>query len=466
MDKEYLKQVFTYIVVSLVAIGLMIYVGYHMVSSFTAGVETQPAYIDTFNETFKADAYILRREEVLYSNTSGVVNYLIRDGGKAAVGDEVADVYRSGGDGVRERIDEIDRKIEALEKVEANTKYLSVSDAVKIDAEISELLISARKEIEDNSFSSAVSTSESILSEMNRRLIVTGEVEDFADEIERLKLERKLAISELTNVAETIKSEYSAYYFYDVDGYESAFAFDDIDSLSLADINAMTESQPETLTGREAGKIVFDYIWYIAVPTDYDSASFFTVGKNYDVNFGLNGEELSMQLYSVLKEEDKEAGACLIFSSSVMPSGFEYTRMQPVTVTVRTYEGYRVPLSAVRMVEYDGVTVEGVYILYGNTVYFRRIDIILSQDGYVLCSSGGDDDDGSEENEYYDFPLIGADTSSAETEPPPKTETETETETETAVTVPSYEEIPYLNLYDMVITSSKNIYDGKIVKTD
>ena len=444
MDREYLKQVLIYIVVSLVAVGLMIYVGYHMVSNFTSDVETQPAYVDTFNESVTSDAYILRNEKVLYSYTTGVVNYLVSNGAKVAVGDAVADIYRSGGDGLRERIDEIDKRIETLERVEANAKYLSVSDAVKIDAQIAELLLSVRRETENNSLSSAVSLSDELLSEMNRRVLVTGEVESFADEIADLRAEREAAISELTDVAETIKSEHSAYYFYDVDGYEDAFSFDSIDSLSLSDVKAMTEAMPEKSTGKEAGKIVYDYVWYIAVPTDISSASYFTEGKSYSVEFGADGAELSMQLHSVLTEEGNES-ACLIFSSSVMPSGFEYTRMQPVTINVRKYEGYRVPLSAVRIVEYDGVSVEGVYILYGNTVYFRRIDIILSQDGYVLCRSKTEKE---EEEAYYDFPTMGTEVSEPEEE------------------VPLYETIPFLNLYDRVITTSKNVYDGKIVSTD
>ncbi len=444
MDKEYLKQVAVYVLVSVLALGLMIYVGYHMVSGFASEVETHPAYLDKFSESVTGDAYILRREKVLYSNTAGTVNYLVSDGGKVALGDELADIYRSGGDGVRERIEEIDRQIEVLLKVEENSKYLSASDAVKIDAEIAELLVSLRRDAEGNSLSSAVSVSERLLSEMQRRLLVTGETESFADEIADLRAERAAAVSEMTDVAETVKSDVSAYYFYDVDGYENAFSFEDIEKIRLSDIERMTAATPEPTNGREAGKIVYDYEWYIAIPTDTASLSYFEVGRSYDIELGADGGVQKMVLKRTVTEEGSDS-ACLIFSSTVMQSGFEYTRMQPAKINVRTYEGYRVPISAVRVIEYDGVSVEGVYILYGNTVYFRRIEPILSQDGFVLCSANAGKPEEEEDGGYYEFPSLT-------TEEPVGTEA-----------VPAYETVPYLNLYDLVITSSKELYDGKIV---
>lgn len=129
-----------------------------------------------------------------------------------------------------------------------------------------------------------------------------------------------------------------------------------------------------------------------------------------------------------------------MFSSEIMPDGFDYTRMQPVSVNVKKYEGYKLPLSAVRLVDYDGVTVEGVYILYGNTVRFRRIETILSQDGYVLCAPQRTET----EDSVFQFPIIG------------------ETETEAPETA-AYETIPFLELYDRVIVSAKELYDGKII---
>lgn len=443
MDTEYLKQVLINIAIVVLSAALMIYASYHIVKSFSDDIETLPAVIDDFNEAISADAYILRREEVLYSNSVGVVNYLVRDGEKVAVGDEVADVYKSGSGNIRERIEAIDLKIESLERVENSVKYLAVSDVSNIDSVMKELVISASRDAAENSFSSVGSLADELLFRMNLRQLLTGEKESFADELAALKAERAAAVAELTDVSDTVKTNVSAYYFYEVDGYETAFSFDDINSLTYSDVTSMTSATPTLLSGKEAGKLVLDYKWYVLMPIDKATAEYFTVGNSYDLNFSASGTELSMKLERIISDTGTSSdGVGLVFSSEIMPEDFDYTRMQPVSVNVKTYEGYKLPLSAVRIVDYDGTMVEGVYILYGNTVRFRRIETILSQDGYVLCApaeSLTDDDDG-----IFQFPIIG------------------ETETE-APEMEAFEAIPFLELYDLVIISAKELYDGKII---
>ncbi|MCD7748112.1 MAG: hypothetical protein LUI61_07260 [Firmicutes bacterium] len=431
MDTEYLKRVISYAAVSVAALAVIIYFGYHIVNKLGSEVKTEAAYIDTFVEEATFDGYIMRDETVLYSSASGTLNYLVSDGAKVAVGTELADVYRSGSSSLRDRIDELDEKIAALTEAESSAEYSSVSDVNRIDTRIVSTLSEIRSAASKKSAASVYSLASELLSDMNLRGLVTGEVESYAEEIAALTAERDALAAEMTNIAETIVSDSSAYYFYAVDGYESAFSFDDIDSLTVDDISAMTETSEDELTGYEAGKLVNDYIWYLAVSTDTDMAVCFTEGAEYDVSFDYDGATVTMELYSILT--DQTGAAYLIFSTDLMPDGFSYTRYQPVTICVASYSGYRVPETAVRVVDYDGVDVTGVYILYGGTVYFRRIEIILSQDGYVLCDT----------------------TAGVSDEAVDDTDEDAETE--------AYEAVDYLELYDAVIVSSTSLYDGKIL---
>ena len=240
MDREYLKRVVLYVFVSMLAIGVMVYVGVHMVRGFTAGVETQTAYLDTFRESVTLDAYILRREEIVEAGASGTVNYLVADGEKVAVGDELADICRGGAEGIRERIAEIDAQIKRLEAVMSGAKYSSVSDATNIESRIRELTVSISGRVAEGDIASASTATEQLLSELSRHDIVTGKISGFESEIASLRAERSSLTSSLTDVAKTVTTRKSAYFFYDTDGYENAFSFDNIDTLTLEDIYAMT----------------------------------------------------------------------------------------------------------------------------------------------------------------------------------------------------------------------------------
>ena len=93
-----------------------------------------------------------------------------------------------------------------------------------------------------------------------------------------------------------------------------------------------------------------------------------------------------------------------------MPAWLSHDRVQPVEIVTGSSYGYYIPESALTWV--DGV--EGVYIFRDSTVYFRRIDVTYRGDGYCIAAPREGQGEG------------------------------------------------YLELYDLLITAGKNLYDGKV----
>ena len=81
-----------------------------------------------------------------------------------------------------------------------------------------------------------------------------------------------------------------------------------------------------------------------------------------------------------------------------------------VTLVSKTYEGLRIPRKSLRVV--DGQT--GVYVLSGITLKFVKVEVIFSEDDYIICSQEKSNDS-------------------------------------------------VLRLYDEVVVKGKRLYDGKIV---
>jgi len=67
MDKKYLKQVAVYFLTTVVSLGVMLYIGYHLFYGLTQKVDTEPALISTVSFRLTADAYIFRDEILLES---------------------------------------------------------------------------------------------------------------------------------------------------------------------------------------------------------------------------------------------------------------------------------------------------------------------------------------------------------------------------------------------------------------
>ena len=184
---------------------------------------------------------------------------------------------------------------------------------------------------------------------------------------------------------------------------------------------ALSAAQGEP-TDTDAGKIVTDYKWYVAVKVSAQSVSGMEIGRTYEVSFPYNrGESLEMTLESAV---DDETGECaLVLSSGKITSDFSFVRSQTVEITTKVMSGFSVPKSAIRM--NDGVI--GVYVFDGMTVSFRRIEVI---------------------REFDDAYLVSSDVGEA------SAETGNEGSAQSA---------PYLSRNEQIITSGKGLYNGRIL---
>ena len=141
------------------------------------------------------------------------------------------------------------------------------------------------------------------------------------------------------------------------------------------------------------GAMVNDYKWYIACPMPRNDANGFEDGRKYTVDFSYSNETLSMQVERVINDTDSD-NSIVVFSSEKMPLNFDYTRMQPVSIAVKDYTGFKIPVSAVRVI--DGY--QGVYVKNEVTIEFRRVNVIYEDNGYMICTGNPNADS---ENEEY-----------------------------------------------------------------
>ena len=114
-DKTYLQKWLVSVLSGLLALGLMVYIAYHIYDIFSPELELVDAVPKTITETITSDAYIMRKETPLYSGvSSGSVAPAIHDGGRIAVGAKIADVYSVSSPDIENRLAEIDEQITLL----------------------------------------------------------------------------------------------------------------------------------------------------------------------------------------------------------------------------------------------------------------------------------------------------------------------------------------------------------------
>ncbi len=439
MDTKYLKKIGLYLLSASLAIALIIYLVYHMVNGFTTDLTTVAAEIQSKKSVISANGYIFKNEHYLYSTYGGTVGYLVGDGEKVSIGHPVARAFSaSSGDSLNSQLTAIENKLAILSESEL-PNGLWKKDTESVDKKINSNYHLILQNISEEKYSHAMQSTDSLLINMNRRQIIIGERDDFLSVSSSLEAQKASLTSRLQGTSETVYSDEGGYFFTDIDGYEDAFSIAAIEKMNVASFYELIKSSPEieTQNGKyPVGKIATGYKWYIALPITKSEASIISTGKtyvgvfpyNYDTNLSLKAEKILVDA-----SEDR---AVAVFSCGEMPNDFSYLRSQNVEIVISESRGYRVPKSAVRFL--DGF--QGVYTLYGSTVEFKRIDILLEVEGHYIV------------NVKDPSPPVILSTSET-------SQNGEEEETEDKKYWPPY---GYLSLHDRIIVSGKGLEHGMV----
>lgn len=380
-----MKQVALYLLTSLVSVGLMLYVGYHLFYGMTQKVETAPASPATIQSVVEADMYIFREETVLTTaGSGGSIVPTVPDGSRVGIGDTVVRRYDVSSPDIVAAIAEADAQIAVLTSMLDNT--LSLRDTVTIDGEIYEIMQKIASSAAAGDAAAALSCKTELRAALSRRNTVTSTASDIEGEIARVQSERSALTRQLGTLRESATVSQSGYYYADLDGCEAVFTTATARQMTPAQFRSLTEKAPGEIPASAAGKLVTDYVWYAACLIPLTEADNLTAGQSYTVSFPYAGKTaVTMTLTRAVRDGDS---VMLVFSTGTMPEGFTYTRSQPAVITDKSYTGLKVPASAVRVV--DGVT--GVYVREGSIVHFRAAKILVESEDFCLFENAPAED--------------------------------------------------------------------------
>jgi len=218
-----------------------------------------------------------------------------------------------------------------------------------------------------------------------------------------LQSQKLTLAASLNSISETVWSPSSGYFYNEADGYENIFSSYLVDSMSAEDFNTLKNAVPDENIINSAnviGKLMNSHNWYVAFTFAANQTDGFIEGNKYTLVFPYSSDtELTMTLSRIVPETNTD-NVMLVFKSSSVPENFNFLRMQKVDIVKNTYKGYRVPVSAVRIVNGQ----KGVYILNGNVVEFKLINSLVELGGNLIVSEQDklNDEDYSSKLGFYD----------------------------------------------------------------
>jgi len=378
-DKKYLTRVVALVLGVAAVVGILFYVGFHFFDSFSTELDLVDARLTSHTELIYAQAYLMRSERQLTSETAvGSIVPEVHDGTHVASGALIAEVYSKSAPEVEERLDEIDEQIALFEK--SRDEDRSVQSTAGIDTEIYSTVNSIRESAEKGNSGDAISLRTGLLVNIKKRAILSGEITDYEAQIAMLEKEKASLTSSLGTRLESIYAGNAGYYYASCDGYGSVFDPSLIDSMTYDDFLAMTNAEAEDTT-HTVGIMVSDYVWYIACELAKQDAGRLAELGECRVNFLYSGTTLDMTVERVIPQTPGDR-AVIVLRCGTLETGFDYTRVQPVELCAETYTGFELPKSALRIQNGS----QGVYIMDEVTIRFRRINVIYEDDDIVICT--------------------------------------------------------------------------------
>ncbi len=376
------KRFFTQFGSAVIAVAIVAYVFLQLVLNVGTLLDTENASYVNISDRAEVSAYLFRDEKVIPATEKGTNCYIAEDGAKVRQGQEIAVVYSNSADAeTQKRIQEIDKRIAVLEKSSLSTGA-STTNISMLDKQINELTLSILRQADSNEFDKILRKKEELLVLMNRRQAII-QAEDYSKEINELKKEKIRLNSSLTGASHIATSPESGYFYSSVDGYENVFTLERLEKLTAENFDDLASALPDqSIIDNSSGKIILGSTWYIAVSLDKRTAEHFVNGGSYPITFQYsNNAEISMTVERRITRSDKDV-TILVFGTSQLPSGFDFSRCQTVEIPCENYEGLRVSTSAIRVK--NGVT--GVYAVVGTKIIFKPTEILYSYGSYTVCA--------------------------------------------------------------------------------
>lgn len=370
-------------------------------------ISTESATYYTAADGLNITGLIIRNETLVKSQSGGVMHFIASDGSRVAKDGVIANIYDNESASITlTNIDSVNTKIADIEEM-LSYNDLEAADLDMINSRVQKSLDSMIVSVSGGNYNNYSERKENLLSALNRRQIAMGETADFSSQLAALKSELATLSASLPAAKGTIKAEKSGYFVSKTDGYEQTLTTDILDTLTPEKLDSVKAEQTTTDV---IGKIVSDYEWYIAAKVNINESLKYKEGDSLIIYTSVKSYPQMPVTVKKINISESSSSAVLLFECSDMNSELASMRSGPMTVVKKEYSGLKVPKNALRVVD----SKRGVYVLTGMQIKFVEVNVLFSNDSYIICEKQTEDEN-------------------------------------------------VLRLYDEVVTRGKNLYDGKIV---
>lgn len=342
-------------------------------------LKTQTATVSTVYDKVSSEALFIRDESVIEKAATGVTVPCFEDGDKINVKGNVAMQFSSSKAAANySKYTDLTNQIKYYQTLEAQTVGQS-ANLETINEDIEQKVINYADGLCRNKIGD---TAEELDSVLVRRQLIIGEDVDLLSIIENLR-DKRNSYSSFSKPDKYIKTDESGVFSSYTDGYENIIDFDKAEETSIDEfksaLSAVDKSQD---VADNVGKLVTSYTWYVQTLVSTDTVKNLENGDY--VNIVLKDDSSKEFKAEIVSGADVSLGqkeTLLVLKLNEMDADIAKLRKAEIEIRRNEYEGIKIPSEALHVV--DGK--KGVYVLIASQIKFREVNIIYSDDDYVLA---------------------------------------------------------------------------------
>ena len=376
---------------AVLAVFLLVYVVFQLTRYTGSSYSYQTVYETTVEDTLSITGVFFREEQAVEVGQRGVLSCNFSVGDKVPIGAEVARLYKNqGAIDLQREIQSLEDTIASLQRAQDAAKTSEAVLPETLNAQIASYVSQLIQARDEEDFTSVQSLRSDLTESFARRQIIVDAGTDYSGEISGLQSELDSLKARDDAVYTTYTSGVAGYFVDHVDGYEDTCTPEALAGMTASDLDGLVKGYVSYAADASHVKVVTDHVWQFAFTVTEDQALSLAEGRTVRVRFPNRAETVSMTVQELRR--DAEAGEYLvILQGDLIDSYLLTSRVQACELIVATYQGLRVPKSAIRYE--DGVP--GVYVVLVDKMYFRRINVIYETAEYVVSSDSWTPEEGA-----------------------------------------------------------------------
>lgn len=400
-DKKWVNAICIVIIAA-----VMVYLFQDVFKTNMNSYETQVAEEVTVQDTVSLDAFVVRDEQYISGALKGTIVPLVADGDRVASGDAVARVFA--------REEDAADFAELEESIRIRDRYIRLSDQTELDAldmqklnaEIDDTYTQLLRTIASGNYAAVSDTVGGLEDLLASKQVLKDGTIDLEDKISAL--DNRIYELESKNISlQNVDAPISGYYIGNVDGYETAVSYANLDQISVSTVEAALKYTPKVINNT-MGKIVASYKWYIIANVESKYSKLLEKGESLKINIPEYGYKDVKVIVEQMSEE-KDGKIALALSCNVMNETYANMRVESIELVVNEYTGYKVKTSAIHTYDPAKETTTAdadedvtdpttettqapekmtvVYILRGTVMNARRVEVIYTDGDYSIVKS-------------------------------------------------------------------------------